>query len=94
MNERPGDKPPAGNSAARQAFYERIGTLSMAPLWESFHDLITPEPVTPCVPAHWRYREVRPHLLESGALISAQEAERRVLILENPALPGRASITH
>ncbi len=94
MNEQPGAKPPAGNSEARQAFYDRIGTLSMAPLWESFHDLITPEPVTPCVPALWNYREVRPHLLESGGLISAQEAERRVLILENPALPGRASITH
>jgi gentisate 1,2-dioxygenase len=42
----------------------------------------------------WRYDEVRPYLLRSGALISAKEAERRVLILENPALHGKAAATH
>ena len=31
--------------------------------------------------------------MASGALISAEEAVRRVLILENPGLPGQASIT-
>ncbi len=41
----------------------------------------------------WRYADVRPLLLESGDLITAEEAERRVLILENPALPGRACAT-
>jgi gentisate 1,2-dioxygenase len=46
------------------------------------------------VPAHWRYQEVRPHLLEAGRLISAREAERRVLVLENPGLRGASSITH
>ena len=34
-------------------------------------------------------------LLESGQLISALEAERRVLILENPGMPGCSrAITH
>jgi gentisate 1,2-dioxygenase len=32
--------------------------------------------------------------MEAGGLITAQEATRRVLILENPGLKGRASITH
>jgi gentisate 1,2-dioxygenase len=32
-------------------------------------------------------------LMEAGELISAAEAERRVLILENPALPGQSRIT-
>jgi gentisate 1,2-dioxygenase len=31
--------------------------------------------------------------MESGALITAKEAVRRVLILENPAMPGKAAIT-
>jgi len=31
---------------------------------------------------------------EAGRLISAKEAERRVLVLENPGLRGRSSITH
>ena len=77
----------------RQAYYERIAPLHLAPLWEVFGELITPQPRTPCEAHVWRYGEVRPHLLESGGLISAEEAERRVLILENPALPGQASVT-
>lgn len=36
---------------------------------------------------------MRPLLMEAGALISAREAERRVLVLENPGLPGQAAVT-
>jgi gentisate 1,2-dioxygenase len=32
--------------------------------------------------------------MEAGRLISAREAERRVLVLENPGMRGAASITH
>jgi gentisate 1,2-dioxygenase len=78
----------------RQAFYRKIEPLHLTPLWEAFSGLITAEPTTPCVPYLWRYDQVRPHLLESGTLISAQEAERRVLILENPGLRGQSSVTH
>jgi len=62
-------------------------------LWEVLHGLITPEPKSPVQPAIWRYDEVRPFIMESGALITAREAERRVLILENPGLPGQSRIT-
>jgi gentisate 1,2-dioxygenase len=78
----------------RQAFYGELAPLNMAPLWEVLRALITREPATPCVPALWRYDEVRPYLMRSGALISAKEAERRVLILENPALKGKSAVTH
>jgi gentisate 1,2-dioxygenase len=36
---------------------------------------------------------VRPFLMESGSLITAKEAIRRVLILENPGMTGSACIT-
>ncbi len=36
---------------------------------------------------------MRPFLMRAGAAITAQEAIRRVLILENPALRGHSSIT-
>jgi gentisate 1,2-dioxygenase len=81
-------------SAVREEFYERIGAFNLAPLWERLHSLVTAEPMTPCLPAIWHYRDVRPYLLQSGELITAQEATRRVLILENPGLKGRTSITH
>ncbi|MCH7478965.1 MAG: gentisate 1,2-dioxygenase [SAR324 cluster bacterium] len=80
-------------SAERGAYYERISPLNLAPLWEVFHQLIDREPASPCIPAVWDYEAVRPHLLESGRLISAKEAERRVLVLENPALRGHSCIT-
>ena len=77
----------------RQAFYDRIAPANLAPLWEQLHSLVTPAPVPKCLPAIWRYREVRPHLMQAGSLISAQEATRRVLMLMNPGLGGQASIT-
>lgn len=77
-----------------KAFYERINPLDMAPLWESLHVLVGRQPVCPAAPHIWRYQQaVRPMLMEAGRLISAQEAERRVLILENPAFRGMGSIT-
>ncbi len=81
-------------SGARRAFYDRISALSLAPLWESLHQLVPPQPTSPCVPAIWRYREIRPFLMESGGLLTAKEAVRRVLILQNPGLHGQAAITH
>jgi gentisate 1,2-dioxygenase len=41
----------------------------------------------------WSYAALRPMLMEAGRLISAREAARRVLILENPGLPGASRIT-
>src|SRR5947199_846815 len=78
---------------SRRAYYERIGQHSMTPLWEVLGALVPPQPRPPIVPALWRYADVREHVLEAGRLISAEEAERRVLILENPALRGQSCIT-
>jgi gentisate 1,2-dioxygenase len=77
----------------RQAFYDTIAPLNLAPLWEKLHNLVTPEPVTECLPFVRHYRDVRPHLMQAGGLITAMEATRRVLILENPGFPGQATIT-
>jgi len=78
----------------RRDFYARIGDHAMTPLWEVLHNLVPPQPATPCVPALWAYDQVRPFLLEAGELISAREAVRRVLVFENPAIRGASSITH
>src|SRR6266481_8843902 len=80
-------------TSERAAFYRRIDKDSLTPLWEVLGALVPPQPTTPCVPALWRYQTVRPYLMEAGRLISAREAERRVLILENPGLRGASSIT-
>jgi len=56
-------------------------------------DLIPTQPRPTASPALWRYPEMRSLLLEAGRLITPQEAERRVLILENPSMPGTSLIT-
>jgi gentisate 1,2-dioxygenase len=80
-------------TAERQEFYGRLGQKSAAPLWEVLSDIVTAKPKPVGVPALWRYDELRPLLMEAGGLITAQEAERRVLILENPGMPGKSQIT-
>jgi len=84
---------PTQQSPEREAFYERIGRENLRALWNVMGSLITPEPKSPCEPALWRFRSVRDHMMEAGKLITAKEAERRVLILENPGLRGQSRIT-
>src|SRR5437016_8396554 len=86
-------EPVPARTPEREQFYDRIAPANLAPLWENLHRMVTPEPAPACVPAIWHYRDVRPHLMESGGLITAQEATRRVLMLMNPGLDGEASIT-
>ena len=83
--------PDAGRE--RAAYYSRIGANHMTPLWEVLHALVPPQPQSPVQAAIWRYAELRAQVLEAGRLISAEEAERRVLILENPGLQGQSCIT-
>ena len=78
---------------SRKAYYDRIGIDNMTPLWEVMSSLVPHLPKSPAVPYLWKYADVRDRVMESGRLISAAEAERRVLILENPALRGQSCIT-
>ena len=80
-------------TSERAEFYRRIGASNLTPLWEVLGALVPPQPSPACVPAHWEYERIRPFLIEAGQLISAREAERRVLVMENPALRGASSIT-
>lgn len=78
---------------SRVHFYDRAREKSLAPLWRVLGGLVTEEPRSSAVPAHWRYDEVRPYLMEACGIISTEEAERRVLVFENPGLSGQSRIT-
>lgn len=80
-------------SAELKHLYERLGQKNTAPLWEVLGEIVTPQPKAGCVPAMWRYDDIRPLLMEAGRVITAREAERRVLVLENPSLRGASQIT-
>jgi len=80
-------------ASARQEFYRRMDRDNLAPLWEVLHALVLPQPQSPCKPGYWNYKAIRPYIMEAGRAISAKEAVRRVLILENPGLRGQSCIT-
>jgi len=80
-------------TAERKDFYSRLKTKSVAPLWEVLSDIVRKDPRTSVQAALWRYDEMRPFITEAGRIITAEEAERRVLILENPGLPGMSRVT-
>jgi gentisate 1,2-dioxygenase len=77
----------------RRAFYRKIDAQNLTPLWTVLGALITPEPKSECQPFLWRFSEIRRAMIEAGGLITAKEAERRVLILENPGLRGQSKVT-
>lgn len=86
--------PPApADTPERRAFYERISRQHLTPLWTSLAGLVTPEPASACQPAAWAFDDIRAAMIEAGGLITAKEAERRVLVLENPGLRGQSKIT-
>jgi len=79
---------------ARQAYYDKISKYDMAPLWEVLKNLVTQEPKSQCEPALWKFEDAKKFVLEAGEVITAEEAERRVLVLENPALRGKSRATN
>jgi gentisate 1,2-dioxygenase len=79
---------------SRKAFYDEIRDINLSPLWEALHNLVPSKPNGQCVPELWKWADVAPHIERAGRLITAEEAVRRVLVLENPALPGQYSVTN
>lgn len=78
---------------ARERYYEQLQPLNLAPLWSVLKGLVPAQPVPSARACMWSWDEVYPHLLRAGELITAEEAERRVLVLENPGLPGKSQVT-
>lgn len=83
----------ANPKGALEDYYRRIEGDCLVPLWERLADLLPAEPHVHARPYLWDYEALRPRLLESAGLIEEDEAERRVLILENPALEGKSAAT-
>jgi len=70
-------------------FQRRLAAANLVPLWTFFGEWFAAEPRSPAVPHLWRYADVRPVVLETATAVSTDDAERRVLVLENPGLAGR-----
>jgi gentisate 1,2-dioxygenase len=80
--------------AMRQDYYARIAKHGMTPLWKVMGTMFRDEPLSRCAPAVWHFDDVKSLVMESGSLMTTEEAKRRVLILENPALRGESRVTN
>ena len=63
----------------------QLPATNTLPLWVQMAKLNPPAPDPKCVPFIWQYDKIKPYLLRAGNLVSEKQAERRVLMLINPA---------
>lgn len=75
-----------------EALYAEMAPANLTPLWESLAELVRPQPKSPAYVYKWPYDAARDYLMRAGDLISAEQAERRVLILENPGMRGTSAV--
>ena len=69
-----------------QDYYTQLSAQHVTPAWISGG--ISVEPRSKAVPYLWRWRDLRPQAMRAAELVGTQQAERRVLRLTNPELPG------
>jgi hypothetical protein len=75
-------------------FHDRIGAHNLAALWVGRRGVDLTKPKSPAVAARWHYDGLRDDLAEAGRIVTAEEAFRRVLVLENPAYHGEMRVTN
>ena len=75
-----------GEHARSEALLSKLPEYSVEPLWTVMHTMVPKAPQPKAVVAAWKWEEMRPLLLEAGEAVSAEQAERRVLMLKNPSL--------
>jgi gentisate 1,2-dioxygenase len=76
-----------------EPFYATLATLNLSPLWESMRNLVPSAPKPQAVPVLWKASALHEQLMAAVRLVTAEKAERRVIVLENPAMPGQSAIT-
>jgi gentisate 1,2-dioxygenase len=76
-----------------RVYAEALESRALRPLWTALHTLLPAERQSRAVPHLWRWRDVRPMLMNAAQLVPIDKAERRVLVLTNPGLDGEYAIT-
>jgi gentisate 1,2-dioxygenase len=74
-----------------QAYYAQLAAQHVTPAW--IGSGISVEPQSTAMPYAWHWRDLRPQAMRAAELVGTAQAERRVLRLTNPNLPGIASNT-
>ena len=83
----------ANRASAMDAFRADLAADHLQPLWDIMRRLAANEPSKGGTPIKWNWPELRRHVERAGDLVTAEEAECRVLVLENPSFPNEGRIT-
>jgi gentisate 1,2-dioxygenase len=67
-------------------YYEQLRAQHVTPAWIAFGTTV--EPKSKAVPYVWHWSDLRPQAMRAAQLVGTEQAERRVLRLTNPELPG------
>jgi gentisate 1,2-dioxygenase len=84
MNKMP-SREELAQSGTLEELYGKLGHISIGPGWAKATPSLWPAPKKTFAPAHWKYEQARGALDAAGRLINTELAERRNLILFNPA---------
>ncbi|WP_233809581.1 cupin domain-containing protein [Paraburkholderia sp. HP33-1] len=70
-----------------------LAQVNAQPLWDRFRSLVTREPTPPDEPHIWPWKSMLPLIERTAREVSMDDAERRVLLLTNPAFDGMVKTT-
>ena len=70
----------------RDSIRRRSADTKLVGLWDVVNEVEVKEPKKAFVPHLWKWADIRPILIDAGASVPLAEADRRVLILSNPAV--------
>ncbi len=73
-------------SPSLEELYAELREHNSGALWTNIKDVNRAEPAPKAVACLWKYTEMHPLLTRAGDLVSAADAERRVLMLLNPGI--------
>ncbi len=80
-------------SSIERTWEDDLRKQSLVPLWAVMRGMLPPEPTPPAVAHHWSYSDLKRELERAAEEITAEQAERRVLLFENPSYKGESRIT-
>ncbi|TQS31668.1 hypothetical protein Golomagni_08045, partial [Golovinomyces magnicellulatus] len=72
--------------AVMDEYLQSLPSMNLEPLWDKLGSMVPASPNPVSVPFIWKYNKVLPYLSKAGHLVPEEEAERRVLMLVNPAM--------
>ena len=74
------------DEASLSTYFESLSEYSTTPLWTNMHKMVPPRPNPKAVTTSWEYSKMRPALMKAAEIVTAEEAERRVLVLVNKTM--------